>query len=1179
MVSISASLRTPLTAIGIFLLVWSQAFALPASPMPRTSSPGSPVPPASVREEGLPFGLHQPYLQGITNPKHYANPTTLFINGIAFDTRKGEPTLPPDLSISGYPGGTGYYLVQFNGPITEAMRHDLTSRGAQILDYVPNYAFLVRMSQASKSAVSSLDAVTYVGLFQPAYKLAPDLPTTIGTHEVNILLFRGENAREFMDDLKDDFGAEVFEAGSSNWGHSIRARVDASKLAGIARRPEVRWIEPHAEMRPLNNQCQWVGQDFILNVRRIWYVNGNDNSGGTRLFGESQVTGQSDYGFDVNNYAFRDPAVPITTFGNYPTHRKVIAYLPGSFAAMFGEPGSNYHGSHTFGTICGNEVGSSYVGMAPLAKHWYCDIGNNSTAIYPPQIYFDMWQPAYVGNAGGACRMFAQCWGSGSQLGVYESGAQMWDQFMWDHRDFLGFNAAGGGGSGQGTIFPPATAKDIVTVGATLNGPNALTIASYSSRGPTQDGRLKPTIVCPGDAVMSVCGSSYCAMSGTSMSNANATGHCALVRQYFTEGWYPTGAKNPANGFIPSAALMKAVLVSSGDSMTQMYPNNNCGFGRINLWNTLHFTGITSNNPCWVVDEKDGLRTGEYRDYTVPVLAGSPVKVALVWTDYPGALGVLPNLVNDLDLQVTDPGATVYLGNVMTNGESQTGGRPDSLNVEEVVRRRVPAQGNWVIRVTGRNCPMGPQPYAIVVTGNLNIPPSPQLIVSDVLVYNPKNALIVGRCDTLRITLKNIGTGNANSTSGVLRSLTSYATVVDSGPKTYGDIAANGGTATATFRICCFTSMDCWSQLPFTVRWTSGSLSDNAGLTINANLPDSGGDYMVWGWGDNKDAITWMTILQKRGSRGWWNFNKALNALTWPNPRIIIALMPGLSGALTYDYPVADSFMVGARNDSLLERFLLSTNPPFGGLYVQAPEYGYAQVDPAGPHYGSVYGPRMGVTYQTAMDMEHQITGVRGVAGTYFSAFTFNYNGVDTGFNGPSGCDMDGIQKTGTGQNFMRFVSQRNDTCLVGNISTSPPYRSLVATFLLRGLINSGGNTKEAYVDSVMHWLDYDTYGVAQGPGSTTLLHTEFHLGQPNPSTGTMTFNYQLAKDRKSSLKVYNLAGQLVRALVDGPISAGVHEALWDGRNNEGKRLPAGVYLVRFEAGDYQAVKKAVIVR
>jgi hypothetical protein len=1130
----------------------------------------------------LPFGLHQPYVQGTFTPTTYENPTTISINNFTFDTRKGEPSLPSNLKISGFKGSVGYYIVQFNGPITDEMKNDLTSRGAEIMEYIPNYAFLVRMSEASKTSVSVTDGVTYVGLFQPAYKLASFLPTVPGVQDVNILLFHGENARETMEDLRNDFGAEIVEAASSNWCHSIRARVDASRIADIARMSAVRWVEPHAEMHVYNNQAQWVGQDMTSNVRRIWYVNGTDNTGGIRLLGQGQVTGHSDTGIYTTHYAF---APAYTGFGQNPTHRKLIAYLAGSLRVSqngFGDESG--HGTHTTGTICGNDSGggsgsrSQYCGMAPYAKHWFSDIGIAGGTLVVPQIYFDMWQPGYTGNAGGACRMFSQSWGGGTN-GQYESGAQSCDQFMWDHKDWLLFNSAGNGGAAN-TIGPPATAKDIVTVGATYNGTSAYTIETYSSRGPVADGRIKPTIVSPGDLTSASSGSanSYVSMSGTSMASPNACGHAALVRQYFTEGWYPSGTANAGNAFIPSAALMKAVLVNGGDTVAQMYPNNNYGFGRINLWNTLHFTGTTNNNAFWVVDEVGGLRTGEFRDYTIPVLAGSPFKVALVWTDYPGALGTTPELVNNLNLRVTDPGANVYLGNVLTNGESQTGGTADALNVEEIARRRAPAAGNWVVRVTGTNCPQGPQPYAVVVTGNLNIAAAPQIIVSGVTVYNFKNALIPGRTDSVRVTLKNVGTGAANATTGILQSLSAFATITDSGPKTYGNIAANGGTANATFRVQCNTGMNCWAQLPFNVRWTAGSVTDNAGFTSTANLPDSGGDYVVWGYGDNTDYKTWVTMLQKQGYRGWWIFDKGLPALARPNPRVLFALMPGLSGTATWDYPVADSFLVGARNDTIINNFMQNNPSSVGGVYTQAPEFGFGHIDGTGPRYGRVYLSKTGATYLAAMDLEHGITGANGVAGQYFSAFTFSYSGTDTGFNGTQGCDIDGIQKTGTGVNFMRFLSTRNDTCLVGNISTGN-YKHLTATFLLRGLVNSGGNTKEAYVDSVMHWFGVFPSGVAQGPVSTPAYRTEFQVGRPNPTTGAMSFSYQLAKDVKASLKIYNMAGQLVRELVDGIIPAGAHEVVWDGKAQDGKAVTSGVYLVRFEAGDYRATKKAVVVR
>jgi hypothetical protein len=1105
--------------------------------------------------------------------------------------------LPSHLAISGYQNrGAGYYLVQLDGPITEEKRYELTSRGAQIMDYIPNYAYLVRMSEASRQAIQALDAVTYVGLFQPAYKLAPDLPTTLGAQEVNILLFTGENAREFMEDLRNGFGAEIIETGADKWQTVISARIDGGRLAEIANLSEVRWIEPRLPIEFYNNQAQWVCQDYIQDVRRIWYVNGTDNTQGIRCLGQSQVTGTSDGGIDVNHYAFQDPAVPIANFGQYPTHRKLIAYLQGSLAATFGDPVNPWHGTHTAGTVCGNDSGggsstrNANCGMAPYAKHWFVDVGNtNATAVYAPGSHGEMWGRAYTGNAGGACRIFSQSWGTSAScyFGVYDGQARSWDAFMWDHKDFLGFQSVGGNANAN-TIGPPATAKDIVSVGAVGNGsPGAMTRQSYSSQGPTRDGRRKPTIMTPASGIMSAQGgtaNSYWSMSGTSMATAAAAGQCALIRQYFTEGWYPTGTKNPANGIIPSAALMKAVLVSSGDTVATMYPNNAYGWGRINLWNTLHFTGATSNNPCWVADERDGLNTSQYREYTIPVQTGAPFKVALVWTDYPGGHGANPTIVNNLDLLVTDPFGTSYKGNVFRTGggQSDTGGTADNRNVEEVVRLRAPVAGNYTIRVSGANCPMGPQDYAVVVTGNLPNTPSQQIIVSAVAVpTNPKNALRRNYPDSLRVTLKNIGTGDAAAVSGVLRSASTHASVTDSGPKAFGDIPANGGTATQTFRVQCGNTMMCWYPMPFNVHLTAGSVTGDVAMSVPSNLPDSGNQFVIWGHGDNEDYIWWMTALQKAGYKGWLLDTLGLPAFTRPNPLVIFSLHAGLDGSSGYGNALCDSYALGQQNDNRLNAFLTTTYDS-GGIYLQSPEFGYCFMDPTGPQCGQAVRGRFSANYTAAtMDLEHRITGVTGVAGTMFGGFNFTYSGGDTGFNGTQGSDIDGIFKTGTAVNLMRFASQRNDTCLVGNISASPRYRTLVSTWLLRGLVDGAApNTRAVYADSVMRWFLLHPYPSGVDAGSPgVVLRTEFQVVRPNPATGSMTFNYQLAKDAKASLKIYNLAGQLVRTLIVGVIPAGVHEAVWDGRAQDGRRVTAGVYLVRFEAGDYHAIKKAVFVR
>ena len=1080
--------------LGLALLLLTPAFAAQRSPYLHTSSPGSPVPPASVREEGLPFGFHQPSLLGTVTPTAEENPTTIsFDNGISFDTRKGDPKLPANLSISRYKGGVGYYLVQFNGPITPEMRNDLLSLGVQLLDYIPNYTYLVRMNEISRSAVSVLDAVRYVGNFQPAYKLSSALPTTLGSHQVRIYLFPGEAFEDVVEELKDE-GGEIIETAADKWQKVIAAKIDGGRFAEIANLPGVRWIEPREPFVLYNATAQWTVQDNVSTVRRIWYVNGTNNTGGTRLNGAGQVTGHSDSGVDVNHYAFRDPAVPIAGFGQYPTHRKIIAYMQGSLGATYGDEAVNGgHGTHTCGTICGNDSGggassrNQYCGMAPYAKHWFVDCGGTIASILSPGSMAEMFGAAYAGNAGGACRIFSQSWGVAASCyyGVYSGMDRSWDCFMWDHKDFLGFNAAGNN-TNANTIGPPACAKDIVTVGATLNGTGAYTRASYSSQGPCRDTRIKPTICCPGDGVTLYSGmysaqygttNSYVGMQGTSMATPDAAGNCALVRQYFTEGWYPTGSKVSANGFIPSAALMKAVLVNSGDSCATMYPNNAFGFGRINLWNTLHFTGTTSNNIFWVADERDGLNTSQYREYTIPVLAGSVLKVAMVWTDYPGGHGANPTIVNDLNLLVTAPGGTYYRGNQMTAGESTPNPSVwDARNVEEIVRLRAPAAGNWVIRVTGNNCPMGPQDYAIVVTGNLNLASAAQLIVSAVNVPgSPKNALRRSTTEDVQVTLKNIGTATATGVAGTLRSMSTHATLVDSGPKTFGDIAANGGTATQTYRVQCGNTMMCWYPMPFNVHLTAGSVTGDVAMSVPSNLPDSGNQYVIWGHGDNDDYIFWMTALQRAGYRGWvLEDRNTLPAFTRPNPLVIFSLHAGLDGSGGYANALCDSYALGLQNDNRLTAFLTTTYDS-GGVYLQSPEYGFGFIDPTGPRCGQAVQARLGTTYTAAtMDLEHRITGVNGVAGVpQFAGFTFTYAGTDTGFNGAQGSDIDGIFKTGTGAvDLMRFTSLRNDTCLVGNVSASPAFKTLVSTWLLRGLVDAAApNTKYAYADSVMRWF------------------------------------------------------------------------------------------------------------
>ncbi|MCA9751199.1 MAG: hypothetical protein KC591_03340, partial [Gemmatimonadetes bacterium] len=220
----------------------------------------------------------------------------------------------------------------------------------------------------------------------------------------------------------------------------------------------------------------------------------------------------------------------------------------------------------------------------------------------------------------------------------------------------------------------------------------------------------------------------------------------ALVRQYLMEGWYPTGAPVPANAFTPSAALLRALMINSGNDNFAAYtfPDNNIGWGRILLDDILFFPGDTRRTV--MADEPDGIATGEVREYEVYVSGSTEdLKISLVWPDPASSPAAGSNLVNDLDLVVTQ-GATTWLGNVFSGGQSITGGTKDGVNVEECVRRATPTVGHYTIRVEGANVPFGPVPYAIVVSGVLG--GDAGVLALDRASYSPGSSLGIRVEDT-----------------------------------------------------------------------------------------------------------------------------------------------------------------------------------------------------------------------------------------------------------------------------------------------------------------------------------------------------------------------------------------------------------------------------------------------
>src|SRR3989454_527429 len=221
--------------------------------------------------------------------------------------------------------------------------------------------------------------------------------------------------------------------------------------------------------------------------------------------------------------------------------------------------------------------------------------------------------------------------------------------------------------------------------------------------------------------------------AGTSYATPAAAAAAAIIRQYFTDGWYPSGAPVAANSISPSAALVRAILIASGQqvtgtgtvrrSLTDTWPNNEQGFGRVLLSKVLPIAAAGDTFRTQVVDGTAGLLTGDDATYTFHIATPGPVKFVLTWNDYPGTIGAAKALVNDLDLQVTAPNGAVYRGNhfaPFAQGQSLTDGTFDTTNVEEAVILKTAIAGDWSVRVIASNVAVGPQPFALVATGNID---------------------------------------------------------------------------------------------------------------------------------------------------------------------------------------------------------------------------------------------------------------------------------------------------------------------------------------------------------------------------------------------------------------------------------------------------------------------------
>ncbi len=603
------------------------------------------------------------------------------------------------------------YVVQLDGPIDPERRSALEALGVELFDYVPHFAYVAKLEGVDRGRLAAIEFLSSVFAFPESWKLDVDLGSRTfvsqprlevlasGRRPIVVTLFGGAPAEQVVPWLEAR-GAEVhwIEPVGGNVVVSTTVPEDAvTELAGV---PAVQFVEDAPDITLRNNSSRWIVQSNQNGVTPF-YDRG--------IRGEGQVGGILDSRVNVNHCSFFDGA----PFG--PSHRKILAYNTST--------GNSTHGTHVAGTMAGDAGADAHTrGVAYESKFVFDTTPSFTESGIRGRLDLHHAQGA---------RVHSNSWGDDGTTS-YNSLARGFDAFSYDFEESLVCLAV----TNTSSLRNPENAKNLLAVGASQDSPNQGSHCSGGT-GPTADSRRKPEIYAPGCGTNSSngggCGTT--SLTGTSMACPAVAGTALLVREYFTDGYYPTGAAVPLDGFTPSGALLKATLLNGTVDMTGVsgYPSNREGWGRLLADDAAFFAG--DDRKLVVMSDRrnaSGLSTGEFEEFPLEVVTASEsLRVTLAFTDAPASASTGTGFaaVNDLDLEVVSPGGTTYRGNVFSGGRSVAGGSADFRNNVEQVWLESPATGSWTVRVRAAAVNVGRQGFAVVATGDVT-PEEPALRVA-----------------------------------------------------------------------------------------------------------------------------------------------------------------------------------------------------------------------------------------------------------------------------------------------------------------------------------------------------------------------------------------------------------------------------------------------------------------
>ena len=650
----------------------------------------------------------------------------------------------------------GNYVLTHTYPVPSNWLLDLEQAGINCFSFLPVTGFHCEVEDKSIDELAQLEVEGVLQL-DPTDKIRTRLAQAVLGHDIgpsgffyandvvpiNIVLtgFTLPLGIEERTDIDVHYHAGRFA--------TLYIDKASSALAWLADQDEIEWMEEKMWAELQNDVA-----DTILKADDLWdqsIVNSINNSWNS-VDGTGIIVTVADSGLDSGtndstmHADFRDHIVDVVSWGMTATE----ASNCGS-PADDGADDIHGHGTHVAGSVLGDGTNSSgnIKGVAPEARLYfqavgvYCNSAGGDTLLGIPSDYTQLFKA----GADNGSRVHTNSWGS-SVAGVYTIGSMQADSSARDYTNMTILFAAANEGADANSdgevdldsMGSPATAKNVLTVGASENDRPTQTLtwdgfrdppgsntrvfpanpinsdrtaddsegmAAFSSRGPTDDNRLKPDVVAPGTYILSTksryttsvgwgaYNSEYTYMGGTSMATPLTAGATALLLQHLIDNM---GHENP------NSSLIKAIFAASATDMTGQYssstngagetaPNNHEGWGRVDLRQAL--------NSTWI--ENESVTTGANRGWSFNIQSGAPdLSVVVSWIDPAATPAAGAQLINDLDLAIKDPSGT---WTELTNNVDTLRG----------LKFTNPAQGTWEVHINGTNVPVGPQFFSLAV--------------------------------------------------------------------------------------------------------------------------------------------------------------------------------------------------------------------------------------------------------------------------------------------------------------------------------------------------------------------------------------------------------------------------------------------------------------------------------